>query len=403
MRGSRSRIVLPLLLALAAVAPSSADDVRRIPAVPRFGLAYWHTMPAEMAVPVFDAASVAIGEQLVVLGGATESMTATPAIQVRSPNYGWQPVGSNLLESRARASITPLGGDRYLVLGGWSGTWGVDATQRADGEILAPLVAGSSKPVAPWPEPLEGHTATRMPDGRIAVVCGCRLRIFDPRLEAWTAEIELERERRFHAATAIGWNLVLVGGDLEGTIESVWLGSGDAHGELWDARLTSRLDESSAIAINERFAFVVGGFDPDTNRTTADTLILDTARRTLRPGPPLADARGACDVALSMHPRGVIALCGEWRDHTARGASETALLFRPLAPRHEMRRWSLPPLPSIGGFARRMAVPRPDGTVELLGGYRFVADGDALPDGRSGIVLDDSNQRLVVDVAGTAD
>jgi hypothetical protein len=176
-----------------------------------------------------------------------------------------------------------------------------------------------------------------------------------------------------------------------------------ARSELWDTPLATRLDEPSAIAINERFAFVVGGFDPDARRTTPTTLILDTARRTIRQGPPLADARGACDVALSTHPRGVIALCGEWRDGADRGASETAVLFRPLAPRNEMRRWSLPPLPSIGGFARRMAVPRPDGTVDLLGGYRFVANGDALPDGRSGIVLDDSNQRLVVDVAGTAD
>lgn len=406
MTGSGPRMLAWLALASTLPMQAGVADARQATAtseIPSFALAYWQAMPGPMALPVFDAAVAAVGDTVVVLGGVTETMTATRAIQLRVPIHGWQPVGSNLLEDRANPSCTPLGHGRYLVLGGWSGTWGHDAVPRADGEVLAPLIAGTSRAVTPWHESLEGHSATRLPDGRVAVACGCAVRVFDPLVDDWTLEVELVRERRHQAAAMVGWNLVLVGGDAEGTVESVWFGAPEPASSLWDERLASPLSESSAIALDERFALCVGGADPETRTTTPATFVLDTARRAIRPSARLSDARGACDVTLCVHPRGIIALGGEWRTGAERGAADTALLLRPLASPPAPRQWALPRIPVSADHSRRLVLSHPDGTIELLGGYRFVGPEDAVDGDDAGVVVDASNQRLVVDVTGTAD
>ncbi len=368
----------------------------------KFGLAFWQPMPGPMPLPVFDAAAAAIGDEIVLIGGVTQTLEATPAIQRRHPIHGWLPIGSNLLETRARPSLTPLPHGRWLVLGGWSGTWGADATPRDDGETLDPLIAGSSIAITPWGESLEGHTATPLPDGRVAVVCGCTLRIFDPVRRDWTLEIELARERHQHAVALTGWMLVLAGGDEEGSIESILLSSHRPHAELWDERLPAPLRSSSAIALDERFAFVAGGIDQREGRTTDATWVLDTARRQIRALPALELARGACDVTLLAHPRGVLAVGGEWRDGAARGSADVAMLLRPLA--HDgKRQWSLPANAAPRHFARRVVVCRADGSIEVLGGYRFIAPYDVAPNQQAGVVVDDSGQRLIVDADGVAD
>lgn len=395
MNGSRALASLVVASIAVAGSPANAGD-------PLFALAAWQAMPGPMPLPVFDGAATIAGRHLVVLGGCTRDLTATQAIQIRHPIHGWMPIGSSLLEPRAKASITPLADGRVLVLGGWNGTWGKDAVHHADGELLDPLVAGTSLRVPAWDEPLEGHSATPLADGRIAVVKGCTARAFDPATNRWSPAIALERSRTLHAAVRVGEHLLLIGGEHEATIESIDFSEADPESVLWPVSLPSALVETSAAPAGRGLAMVAGGVAPD-GSTVDRTYLLDVANRSLRPGPGLGLPRGACRLALVPHPRGLLVLDGEWRLEGARGSADAAMILRPLAKSGERDRWALPKLGPLLDTARRIVVVAPDGSVEIMGGYRFVPPSEGREAGDVGVVVEGSGQRLVVDAVGVAD
>lgn len=397
--GRCSRAVAAAALLVLCAPPIVAD---RSAGDPLFGLASWHAMPGPMPLPVFDAGAAMVRRHLVVLGGCTRELVATRAIQIRHPVHGWLPVGSSLLEPRARASTTRLADGRVLVLGGWHGAWNRDASHHRDGEILDPLVAGSSQRIAGWEESLEGHSATLLPDGRVAVACGCTLRILDPIALRWSDPIALERPRRHHAAAIVGETLVLIGGDDESTVESIDLAAAEPASRLWKASLPHALAEGSAAAIGGSAILVAGGVDHEGNSLDR-THLLDAATEGVRPGPDLGLAQGACRLALVPHRRGVLVLDGEWRLDGARGNADAAILLRPLAAPRERDRWALPKLGPHLDTARRILVLGDDGSVELLGGYRFIAPGEGRELADVGVVVEGSGQRLVVDALGVAD
>jgi hypothetical protein len=359
-------------------------------------------MPGPMPLPVFDAGAAIVRRHLVVFGGCTRELVATRAIQIRHPVHGWLPIGSSLLEPRARASTTRLPDGRVLVLGGWHGAWNRDATHHRDGELLDPLVAGSSLRVPAWEDSLDGHSATLLPDGRVAVVCGCALRILDPDANRWSEPIALERPRRHHAAALVGETLVLIGGDDEASIESVDLAESEPTARLWRTSLPDVVAEGSAVAVGGSAILVAGGVDHEGNSLDR-THLLDVTDDGVRPGPDLGLARGACRLALVPHRRGVLVLDGEWRLDGARGNADAAILLRPLASSAERDRWALPKLGPHLHTARRILALGDDGSVELVGGYRFIAPGEDRELVDVGVVVEGSSQRLVVDALGVAD
>ncbi len=383
-----------------AIGQWSASAAGSPPAL-RFGLAFWEAMPGPMRVPVFDAMAIESGDRLIVLGGFTRELTATRAIQVRHPIDGWLPVGSALLEPRADASLVPLERNRVLVLGGYSGTWGKDATVRDDGETLDPSVAGSGRAIEPFGEPFDGHSATRLPDGRVAVACGCTLRIFDPHGETWSDPIELAHERHHHAAILAGSTLVLAGGDDEGTIESIDLDDPRPACVAWESDLGATLSRVGGAAIDGRMVLLAGGLEATENVTLGCTYLVDVAKRTVRPGPALPLDRGGCDLVVVPHPRGMLILDGEWRLDTVRGNANASLLMTQLDGTPEI--WRLPGLSASLDLAHRMIVRKSDGSVEAIGGYRYRSPDSALPGEEVGVIVDGTGQRLVVDAAGTAD
>ncbi len=356
-----------------------------------------------MPLPVFDAVATESRNHLIVMGGCTAEMAATRAVQVRHPIHGWLPIGTSLLEPRAKPSLTPLVTGRVLVLGGWDGRWGEAIRQHADGETLDPLVAGSGRRVEAWPEPLEGHSATPLPDGTVAVVSGCEIRLFDPSTERWSEPQSLERERHGHAAILVGWTLVLAGGDEEGSIESLDLGAWPPQPYLWAARLDGEPREMAGIAVDDTTALLAGGFRQRDQTTSDRTYVVDAIRHVIRPGPDLGLERGACNLTLATHPRGILVLDGEWRSEGRRGNADASLLLRPRAGFGERDRWALPRLGPRLDLARRTLLVRRDGSIEALGGYRFVAPGEAREGVEAGVGVDGSDQRLVVDAAGVAD
>jgi len=389
---------------LATVAAWSATARAEVPAQPPvrplFALAYWEAMPGPMPLPVFDAMAIEFRGSLIVAGGFTKSLEATKAIQIRHPLHGWLPVGSTLDEPRARGTLTPLGGSRALVLGGFSGTWGHDAQPLSSGETIDLMVAGSSRPIEAWPGSLDGHSATPLPDGRVAVVCECALRVFDPATSSWSDPLELVSERRRHAAVLVGMTLVLIGGDQAGTIESIDLRAASPASELWNSPRLPALDAVAAIALGGHTAFAVGGIDRERAATVNSTWIIDVQKRSASPGPSLGLQHGAHEVTLALHARGVLVLDGEWRADGTRGNANAALL---IDPRRTGKVWTLPSLHGPLNLSRRVLVSKLDGSMEAIGGYRYRSPIDAPPDETVGVIVDGSGQRLVVDAAGTAD
>ncbi len=375
-----------------------------------------------MPLPVFDAMALEIRDQVVIAGGFTKAMEATKAIQIRHPSHGWLPIGSTLGEPRARASLTPLPSGRVLVLGGFAGTWGKNAVPLASGETIDLLVAGSSRSIEPWPESLDGHSATPLPDGRVAVACGCEVRVFDPEKEQWSSPIELHCERRHHASALVGMTLVLVGGDPAGTIESIDLRDPEPQSplrsELWRMGLPGPLDHIACMAVDGRSAFAAGGLDPIEGVSVNSTWCLDIAKRMVVRGPSLELPQGACDLILASHPRGVLVLDGEWRSHGERGNANAAFLLSPIVGSDSRgasavdgidgivvnrRVWALPTLAGQLNLSRRILLRKPDGSIEVLGGYRYQSPDGASTNEAVGVIVDGSAQRLVVDAQGTAD
>lgn len=349
----------------------------------------WRAEPGGMPMPVIEAATVVREQHLAVLGGLDSNFEATSAIQIRDPRRGWLPIGSQLANPRAGAAAVALSDGRVLLLGGFAGS--VSAPVRLeDGERLDPLVAGSSKPVAPFGQSLEGLSATLLPQDRVLVVAGDAARIYDARLDLWSDPAPLDIARRHHAAIALDeTHVLLIGGEVANRPASR------------PDRLSATLifvpppETAAATAPPEAEAFeffakaappwglrefsaarhprdgrwlIAGGLDPSSGTTVQDTWWLDSDRAALRRGPALPLARGACRLHLAAADRGLAILGGEWRGEGARGESDASLLL--LAERDRGTEWRrLAPLPDSS--SRRMLVGGAQG-IELIGGYAFL-------------------------------
>lgn len=185
------------LTMLAAIAPPRASESQAPRTLPL------RTQAVEpMPLGVFDCAASLAGGWLVVTGGFAADLSATPVVQVRHATRGWRPIGTQLAHPRARHTQTTLGDGRVLIVGGVQGTLGSDTGNvlqpLTTAEVLHPLMAGST--VIELSEALEGHSAHRLPDGRVAVVGAGWVRIFDPGADSFSEAIRLMRPRRHHAA-----------------------------------------------------------------------------------------------------------------------------------------------------------------------------------------------------------
>ncbi len=365
--------------------------------------------PSRLPLPVFDAAATVADGRLAVLGGADASLRATAAIQIHDPRHGWLPIGSQLATPRAEASLLPLACGRVLVLGGWQGrlggTGGETPRHLEDGEILDPLVAGSSFAIPPFGGSLEGHSATPDGDGGVIVVAGGLARRLDLPSGRWSEPLHIDPPRRHHAAIARrDGGVLLLGGDAGGEDSNSPPPTRIDRLE-WDADLGRLRIAPTGLSLPEPLAhaaaiaastsspvLLVGGVDPLTGRTRGRSWWLDDAGGSIRPGPPLPDPRGAARFAAVPLGGSVVLLGGEWRDGSARGASELALHLDLDASTEAFR--LLPPLPPAG--SRRLAVERSPGVIEVVGGYRFTSPLDpSATAGRTGVEVAGDHVRLV--------
>ncbi len=162
----------------------------------------------------------------------------------------------------------------------------------------------------------------------------------------------------------------------------------------------------AAVAIDGRHAYAAGGFRGDEGTTVPTTWCIDVAKRLVRRTPDLPLPSGACELVLATHPRGVIILDGEWRTRGERGNVNASLLVSrlladgvPTTPEI----WRLPSPGASLDLAHRMLIRSADGTVEVVGGYRYRSPSEDDGTQPVGVIVDGTGQRLVVDALGTAD
>lgn len=352
--------------------------------------------PATLPLPVFDAVAIEADGRLAVLGGADASLRATAAIQLHDPRHGWLPIGSQLSTPRAEATSLRLPCGRLLVLGGWQGRLGGRGDEAPrhldDGEILDPLVAGSGFLLPSFGGSLEGHSATLDAAGGVIVVAGGLARRLDPASGRWSDAVPIDPPRRHHAALPDGAGGVLLFGGVGGPGEAATPPT-RIDRVAWEAARGRLEVVPTGLSIPEPLAhaaaidgadgstvLLVGGIRPLSGSTSARSWRIDLAEGAIRPGPPLPDPRGAARFSVVPHRGGVALLGGEWRDGSARGASELSLLLDLVDLDGSPGAFSpLPPLPPAG--SRRLAIARSSGAIELIGGYRFTGRLDAAATG----------------------
>ena len=134
-----------------------------------------------MKLKVIEGALVEQDEWLILLGGMKEDFTASPAIQIRTPQGEWRPVGAQLIEERINPWTVKLSDDRIFVWGGYGGSARTDLIQLVDGEILTPWVAGSSRSVTPPPgiDWSDASNPIHLPEDVVGMVVNDQLHRFD--------------------------------------------------------------------------------------------------------------------------------------------------------------------------------------------------------------------------------
>ena len=214
-------------------------------------LATWQHVERSLPIlPVFDHTIAVDRHRTALIGGFTKNLTSSPTIQIYVDGKGWQPIGSHLLDSRARHTQSMLPGGRVLIVGGVQGTIGQELTPLTSCEVINPFIAGSIV-VEPLDEPLIGHSAHNLPDGRVAIVGGRAVHIFDGNSLQWVDRIELIQPRSGHAAVLLDdTTLLIMGGDENGTIEQVDLSTLNESTTIVDETIEAEASDA-VLAIEE--------------------------------------------------------------------------------------------------------------------------------------------------------
>lgn len=414
----------------------------------------WSTLDP-MPLPVFDAGAGLSDGWIVVSGGFGDDLSTTPAIQIRNESRGWRPIGTQLAEPRARHTQTTLSDGRVLVVGGVEGSLQPDSPAKlaslATAELFHPLVAGSE--VIELGEPLVGHTAHVLPDGRVAVVGGSWVRLFDPAADGFTVAIRLQHLRQGHASVL--WDRVVYpepespavasgeredveykiveqvlsidqvptarGASIGATMEPQKVavpqvhelpslstrlvlliigGEGDStieevdladgRSRLWDAQLPAALSNTCATVTDSEHVLLIGGIDPDTGRSLGTTWWLD-AHETLTAGPELDLPNGCASASCFIDPKDgrVVMLGGTEVSQDSISPAPSGRMML----RGGKRIFSLPMPSACVSYARRSWFRLDERQVAAVGGYRFVDAAAATADDPAGVSV-----RGIIDV-----
>ena len=334
-------------------------------------------LPGTLTLPVIESAVVESDGWVFLLGGMTSDFNATPAIQSRRPDGAWLPVGSQMSEARINPEALKLSDGRILIWGGYGGSAKGVLNLRLDGEIVQPKIAGASTPITP-PEESRWVTPSapkQLSDGTIGVIAENGLHRFDLENLTWHPAEPLGR--KVSAATLdVLEDGTLIACGTNPDDQSLVVMERPRNETTWTA--WSVAEKISALGARSRMLpdgrVLLLGWPQKDERPSPETLIIDTARKTVVAGPKLPFKGG---VPTWMHaitvPNGVVVLASE-QPTSDELAMPTALFIR--AERSgRLRPWRLNDLPRR---RRPNVLSVGNGLLELFGGYRFTIDGASM-------------------------
>ena len=178
----------------------------------------WHATGALSTARFLHAATLLASGEVLVAGGFPPN--TSDSAELYDPAAGsWTPTAPMLLE-RLYHTATRLPSGAVLVAGGSGAEFPIDVPRES--EIYDPA-ARSWRRTDSLPARHTGHTATRLPSGRVLVVGGFgsipNTELFDPESETWSdAGCALE-PRVLHTATILLSGAVLVAGGIDSSGE----------------------------------------------------------------------------------------------------------------------------------------------------------------------------------------
>ena len=332
-----------------------------------------------LTLPVIESAVVESDGWVFLLGGMTSDFNATPAIQSRRPDGAWLPVGSQMREARINPEALKLSEGRILIWGGYGGSAKGVLNLRLDGEIVQPKIAGASTPITPpegsrWITP---SSPKRLSDGTIGLIAEDRLHRFDLETLTWHPPEPLGRKMSAATLDVLDDGTPIACGTNPDD-QSLVVMERPRNETTWTAWPVS--EEISALGARSRMLpdgrVLLLGWPKKDERPSPETIIIDTTRKTVLPGPELLFKGG---IPTWMHaisvPNGVVVLASEQptRDELA---MPTALFIRAESS-GRLRPWRLNNLPRR---RRPNVLSVGNGVLELFGGYRFTIDGASMAD-----------------------
>jgi hypothetical protein len=245
----------------------------------------------------------------------------------------WSPAAP-MIESRTRHTATLLQDGRVLVVGGLTVTLqdgGLFPSELTSAEIYDPKADRWSL-TAPMDEHRLGHTATRLPDGRVFVAGGQSdsgtflksTEIYEPTQDRWISAAPMAVSRFGHVATLTADGDLLVAGGLgvEPNALNVALTSAELYNpgtNLWVtvAKMLEFHSEDTATLLQSGKVLVVGA--PGQSRAE----VYDQARNDWTQTGPLMDRYQHTATRL---PNGRVLIVGGY----ANGSLASALIYDPL-------------------------------------------------------------------------